>query len=95
MTQGNLGEFHSFNIPGSFLVHSWDSWDSWEIHQELVGECKELTFHATPTEGLPITFSGGNPPLKEPISVNSFQNQSSSSIMPPILMPAQRSESLS
>jgi hypothetical protein len=39
MTQGNLGEFHSFNIPGSFLVHSWDSWG---IHQELVGECKEL-----------------------------------------------------
>jgi hypothetical protein len=38
MTQGNLGEFHSFNIPGSFLVHSWG------IHQELVGECKELQF---------------------------------------------------
>ena len=37
MTQGNLGEFHHSNIPGSFLVDSWDS-------QELVGECKELLF---------------------------------------------------
>jgi hypothetical protein len=25
MTQGNLDEFHCFNIPGGFLVHSQDS----------------------------------------------------------------------
>ena len=31
-------EFHCSNIPGSFLV------DSPGIHQELVGECKELPF---------------------------------------------------
>ena len=40
MTQGNLGEFHHSNIPGSFLVDSWDS-------QELVGECKELNFRVS------------------------------------------------
>jgi hypothetical protein len=35
-------EILKFSIPGSFLVHSWDSWDSSGIHQELVGECKDL-----------------------------------------------------
>ena len=54
-----------------------------------------LTFHATPTKGLPMTFGSGNPPSREPISVNPSQNQSSSSIMLPILMPAQGSELLS
>jgi hypothetical protein len=42
MTQGDLVEFLNFSIPGSFLVHSWDSWDSSGIHQELVGESKDL-----------------------------------------------------
>jgi hypothetical protein len=42
MTQGDLVEFLNFSIPGSFLVHSWDSWDSSGIYQELVGECKDL-----------------------------------------------------
>ena len=27
-------EAHYLNIPGSFLVHSWDSWDSLRIPQE-------------------------------------------------------------
>ena len=40
--KGNLVEFLNFNIPGGFLVHSWDSWDSSGIHQELVGESKDL-----------------------------------------------------
>jgi hypothetical protein len=42
MTQGDLMEILNFSIPGSFLVHSWDSWDFSGIHQELVGECKDL-----------------------------------------------------
>jgi hypothetical protein len=44
-TRNDTRKFHGisqFPNSGSFLVHSWDSWDFSGIHQELVGECKDL-----------------------------------------------------